>query len=380
MLQLLGARRFQATVIPREFHGRHVATSREIVVNDRGKGERFLVALAGAGFDTDGRLQLQDTKNRVITVAPHVAESAATEVAPAAPDKRQIGMVERTFRRRTEPEVPIQTIRDSFGFLRALEPLRPERTVRPVCDFAHRPDRAVPNPFAEQAGGFGGLVADGNLRGNARFASDFSDAARFIDGVRQRLLAKNMFALLHCGSGDGGMKMVRSANNDGVDVLLLIEKFAEVRVCGTAVILAGALLRGIIGVDDFLTRFAAGNAAGDAERMGQLNGLVGAEPVPAAVDAEQFADGVAEFVGVPLRVIRTGFIGVADGNALNVGFAQEVKHDAQTLGANTDKSDIDFVAGRNISGATQDAARNDRKANRGSGGLREELAPGEWAV
>src|SRR5207247_10351240 len=110
--------------------------------------------------------------------------------------------------------------------------------------------------------------------------------------------------------------------------------------------LAGPPLRGIIGVAGFLTGFAAGNAAGDAERMGQLNGLVGAEPVPAAVDAEQFADGVAEFVGVPLRVIRTGFIGVADGNALNVGFAQEVKHDAQTLGANTDKSDIDFVAGR----------------------------------
>src|SRR5207245_7624108 len=163
-----------------------------------------------------------------------------------------------------------------------------------------------------------------------------SDAATLVDVVRQRLLAKNVFALLHCGSGDGGMKMVRSANNDGVDVLLLIEKFAEVRVCGTAVILAGALLRGIIGVDDFLTRFVAGNAAGDAERMGQLNGLVGAEPVPAAADAGRFAEGVAECVGVPLRVVRAGLLVGADGGAMNVGLAGEVGDDEQSWGTKTD--------------------------------------------
>ena len=39
------------------------------------------------------------------------------------------------------------------------------------------------------------------------------------------------------------MKMVRGADNYGVDVLLLLEKLAEIRVCGTTGILAGALLR-----------------------------------------------------------------------------------------------------------------------------------------
>jgi len=57
-----------------------------------------------------------------------------------------------------------------------------------------------------------------------------------------------------------------------------------------------------------------------------------------------------------------------------------VKHDAQTLGANTDESDIDFVAGRNISGAAQHASRNDSKTNSRHGGLRQELAPRRQAA
>src|SRR2546421_1766250 len=54
--QFLRARRLQATVIPGEFHGRHVAAGREIVVDDRGQRKRFFVAFAGARFHTRGRL------------------------------------------------------------------------------------------------------------------------------------------------------------------------------------------------------------------------------------------------------------------------------------------------------------------------------------
>src|SRR5207253_5860431 len=107
--------------------------------------------------------------NRVETVGTHVAESATTEIVPPTPDKGQISVVERTFRGRAEPEVPIQTVRYGFGFLGAFETLRPKRTVRPVCDFAHRTDGAIPNPFTEQAGGFGGLVTDSDLSGYATF-------------------------------------------------------------------------------------------------------------------------------------------------------------------------------------------------------------------
>src|SRR6266571_4777932 len=128
-------------------------------------------------------------------------------------------------------------------------------------------------------------------------------------------------------------------------------------------------LYAVVRVYDFLTRFAACNAARDAKRMGQLNGLVGTEPIPAAIDTEQLADGIAELVCVPLWVIRTDFIGVADSHTLYVGFPQKAKHDAQALGADADESSIDPVAGRNISYATQHPTRNDRKTNCRCGSL-----------
>src|SRR5437016_4065992 len=367
--QFLGARRLQATVIPGEFHGRHVTAGREIVVDERGQRKRFFVALAGARFHTRWRLQLQDAKNSVETVRTHVAESATTEVAPSAPNKGQVSVVERTFRRRAEPQVPIQTFWHGFGFLWAFETLRPERTVRPVHDFAHRPDGAVPNPFTEQAGGFRRLVTNCDLSCHASFASDFGKAPRLIDRVRQRLLAKDVFALLHGRRGDGRMQVVGGAHNHGVEVLLLLKQLAEIIVGRAATILAGALLRGVIGVHDCPTRFTAGYTARDAERMGQLNRLVGAEPIPAAVDAEQFADRIAEFMRVPLRVIRAHPIGIADCHALYVGFSQKVEHDAQTLVANDDESNGDLGSGRNMPDASQHPARNDRKTNRRRGSL-----------
>jgi len=70
------------------------------------------------------------------------------------------------------------------------------------------------------------------------------------------------------------MKMVRGADNYGVDVLLFIEQLAEVTVGGTAALLAGALLRGVIGVHDFLKGSRPATPLVTRERMSQLNGLV----------------------------------------------------------------------------------------------------------
>src|SRR5580692_3852447 len=109
--------------------------------------------------------------------------------------------------------------------------------------------------------------------------------------------------------------------------------------------------------------------------MAQLDGLIGAEPVPATIDAEQLPDGVAEFVRRPLGIIPTGFVDVADRDALHIRLVQEMQHHAQTLGADADESDVDLVAGRNISHAAQHPARNDREAHRSCGGLSQELAP-----
>src|SRR5213595_880703 len=84
-----------------------------------------------------------------------------------------------------------------------------------------------------------------------------------------------------------------------------------------------ALLSTVVGVHDFLTWFAAGNAASHPQRMGQLNGFVRTQPIPPAVDAKQFADGIAELVCVPLWVIRADFVGIADSTPCTSGSRSE---------------------------------------------------------
>ncbi len=225
------------------------------------------------------------------------------------------------------------------------------RTARPILDLTHGADCAVPNPLTELACGLRGLIGDGDLSGHTGLAGNFGDAPRFIDGVGQRLLTEDVFAFLHCRCGYGCVQVIGRADDDGVEILLLFEKLAEVRVGRAAVILAGSLLGTVVAVHDFLTRFAAGDAASDGERMRQLDGLVGAEPIPTAIDAKQFADGVAEFVRLPLGMVGAAFVCVADGDALHIGFAKEAEHDAQTLRTDSDEGDVDFVARWNVSSA-----------------------------
>ena len=128
--------------------------------------------------------------------------------------------------------------------------------------FADGANRAGPNPFAEDTSVFGSLIADGDLSGDSGFPSDFRDAARFVNCVRERLLAKNVFAFAHGCCSDDGVKMVGGTDNDSIDVLLFVEKFAEIVIRRASFILAGALPAGVEPVDDLLRGFAAGNSAG----------------------------------------------------------------------------------------------------------------------
>jgi len=182
-----------------------------------------------------------------------------------------------------------------------------------------------------------------------------------------------VFALFHRGGGDGGVQIVGGTDDDGVEVLLLFKQLAEVAVRRTAAILAGALLSSVMGVHDFLARFAAGDSTGCAERMGQLERLIWAEPVPAAVGAEQFTDRIAKLVRIPLWMVEADFIGITDCYALHVWLPQKVQHDAETLGANPDESNVELVAWRDVIYAAQDPARNDGET-RSRRGLRQEFA------
>jgi len=142
--------------------------------------------------------------------------------------------------------------------------------------------------------------------------------------------------------------MVSRADNDCVDVFFFFQKLAEIVVGGAAVVLSGALLGGVQTVDDFLRGFAAAYSAGHLQGMRQLNGLVGTEPVPAAIDAQEFANGIAELVVTPLRVSGSAFVDIANGYALHVRLAQKTKHHACSLSSNSYEGQIHFVTRRNV--------------------------------
>ena len=154
------------------------------------------------------------------------------------------------------------------------------------------------------------------------------------------------------------MKMVSGADDYCIDILLFIEKFMKVVVGRASFILPRTLPASVEAVDDLLRWFAAGDSAGHLEGMGQFDRIIGAKPVPSAVDAEQLANGIAELVGAPLRISRGTLIYVAHSHALHVSLAQEVNHHAQTLGTDSDESDVHLVAGRNVTGAAENVTRN----------------------
>lgn len=139
---------------------------------------------------------------------------------------------------------------------------------------------------------------------------------------------------------------------------MFFEEFAEVYIGRAAVIVTGAGLRGVITVHDLLAGLTAGYTARYFQCVRELNGLVWAEPIPAGVNAKKLADRIAEFVRGPLRVVVGGFVAIADRDALDVGFVEEVQHDSQTLGAYADEGHVDFLARRDVARAAQDVAGN----------------------
>jgi hypothetical protein len=61
-------------------------------------------------------------------------------------------------------------------------------------NFAHLPDGAGPNHFAQFADAFAGVALVAHLRGDAMFARGQGQLARFPHRVRQRLFDINVFA------------------------------------------------------------------------------------------------------------------------------------------------------------------------------------------
>src|SRR5579864_4797251 len=81
-------------------------------------------------------------------MASHVAHGAGAEIEPTPPFEWMIDiLLERTLGGRTEPEVPVETLRHRILALRAGDALWPDRTVGPDVDLLDRADDAALHHF-----------------------------------------------------------------------------------------------------------------------------------------------------------------------------------------------------------------------------------------
>ena len=191
------------------------------------------------------------------------------------------GLKNATVRRGAEPGVPIQVRRDRFGLRLHVRALRPvgAGAVSPGVDLGDVADFAAPDDFGALAGAGIGVALVAHLRGDAVFGGPGGELLGLPDGAGQRLLTVDVLAAGHGPHGGGGVHVVGAGDEDGVDVLVLIQHDAEILVFRRVGKLFegafGAFVIGIAEGDDVLAgaavqvreALAAGTDGGDVELL-----------------------------------------------------------------------------------------------------------------
>ena len=122
-----------------------------------------------------------------------------------------------------EPKIPFEVGGNSRLVARQLQSLRPPLagTIGDHVDLADRADRAAFEQF-DQPQIAGMLVVLGShLSCDPFFASQPRDEARFLDGVRKRLLAVNMQAAAEGADSGRGVMVIGGADDDGFEIFPL---------------------------------------------------------------------------------------------------------------------------------------------------------------
>ena len=120
---------------------------------------------------------------------------------------------------------------NKIGVIREVEILRPDGTIRPVVDFTHLTDNASLDPFADDAGALLGVSLIAHLGDDAVFAGRLGNLTSLADGPGEGFFNIDVLAQLHGPHGDGEVHVVRSGNNDGIDLVFhFIEHFPVVLI------------------------------------------------------------------------------------------------------------------------------------------------------
>ncbi len=208
-------------VIPEHFERRQAFTFGELEADAGSLGESFRIKARGKfKLDDAGIAELERAERHVDGVARHVAERAGAEVEPAAPFEIVIHiLLERAFRRRPEPQIPIERAGDDVRAGRAIQPLRPDGAIGPDVEFARLANDAGVDHLDGAAQTVFGAALVAHLRGQFLLAGELTHGAHFADGLAERFLAEAMFTQGHGADGREAVVMVGRGNGDGINVL-----------------------------------------------------------------------------------------------------------------------------------------------------------------
>ena len=213
-----------------------------------------------------GRAQAHRHVRRSEDVAGHVAHGTAADnrgmrasCAEGTPDCRAAGLVPPCQISQSSVAGTGRLLGHDVGTLRPIL----AGAVGPRMHFGDVADVAVPDDFAALAGARVGVSLVAHLRRDAVSGGGLLQLLRFPDGARERLLTVDMFAASHGPQRSGGMHVIGTGDQYGVDIRgLLVEHATEIFVLrnfGIEVVAGCGVLIVGIGEGDDVFGFAAGD-------------------------------------------------------------------------------------------------------------------------
>ena len=182
--------------------------------------DRDRALAVGVGLDLDREAELEGPERRVRVVHGHVADGTAAVVPPPAPAEGVVGARVAVVRARAAPAVPgVRRIarRKRLGLGEFLHPLRPHRAIGPAVDLLHvPPEVGVAQRLVAPHTGMA-LVA--HLADDALLQLCAEHELALLDRAGERLLHVDMLAGEHAVNGDVGVRMVRRADLNDLELV-----------------------------------------------------------------------------------------------------------------------------------------------------------------
>ena len=266
-------------------------------------GARLRNARLAQHLDARRRPELQAPVGAVEDVATHVAQRAVAEVPPAPPVEGMVDLLDvGPLGRGPEPEVPVEVLGHGRRGRRPQDALRPGRVHDPRVHFGDGADDAGAQQLDRRAASIRGVALVAHLGRDLRLRRRLCQKVRLVDRMAEGLLAVDVFPHLHRHHRRRGMDVVGGADHDRIDILLILEHPAEVRVPAGA----GMDLRRLVQVpgvdvaerDDVLARdaFQVRRAAPGNADAGDVQCVVGGGGGPREPGSRARRGGAAEEV------------------------------------------------------------------------------------